>query len=182
MRKPFTVNPRRGLIVVLERMEGFLGQTYAYLALDTGATSNITDPGKLASIGQNPSTVPTQVCMTTGSGTAPALRLPIFRRAPMPSHPTAALPARLLPGRLCRLRATLLLTLCILTGCADNPLPPGTVKLVVWGLQYGEESKGLEARVREFERRHPHIKVSILSMGAGQMNPQKLMTAIVGNV
>jgi multiple sugar transport system permease protein len=51
----------------------------------------------------------------------------------------------------------------------------------VWGLQYGEESEGLRARVAEFERRHG-IKVSILSMGAGQMNPQKLMTAIVGRV
>ena len=36
--------------------------------------------------------------------------------------------------------------------------------------------------VAEFERRHPDIEVSILSMGAGGMNPQKLMTAIVGNV
>jgi multiple sugar transport system permease protein len=61
---------------------------------------------------------------------------------------------------------------------------PGTgrVKLVVWGLEYGEESKGLEARIKEFERRHPNIEVSALSMGAGGMNPQKLMTAIVGNV
>ena len=29
---------------------------------------------------------------------------------------------------------------------------------------------------------HPEIEVSVLSMGAGGMNPQKLMTAIVGNV
>jgi ABC-type sugar transport system permease subunit/ABC-type glycerol-3-phosphate transport system substrate-binding protein len=86
-----------------------------------------------------------------------------------------------LPARL-RL-APAVAALLILTGCADETLPPGTVKLVVWGLQYGEESKGLEARVREFERRHHNkIKVSILSMGAGQMNPQKLMTAIVGKV
>ncbi len=56
-----------------------------------------------------------------------------------------------------------------------------TPELVVWGLQYGEESEGLRARVAEFERR-AGIKVSILSMGAGQMNPQKLMTAIVGRV
>jgi ABC-type sugar transport system permease subunit/ABC-type glycerol-3-phosphate transport system substrate-binding protein len=70
----------------------------------------------------------------------------------------------------------------LLSGCADERIPPGAVKLVVWGLQFGEETKGLEARVREFEKRHPNVKCSILSMGAGTMNPQKLMTAIVGNV
>lgn len=69
-----------------------------------------------------------------------------------------------------------------LSGCADERLPPGTRRLVVWGLQYGEESQGLEARVLEFERRNPGVSVSVLSMGAGQMNPQKLMTAIVGRV
>ena len=74
------------------------------------------------------------------------------------------------------------LLLLVLTGCADERLPPGRIKLVVWGFQYGEETKGLEARVHEFEKRHPNIEVSILSMGAGTMNPQKLMTAIVGNV
>jgi len=68
-----------------------------------------------------------------------------------------------------------------LTGCAREDVPPGTTRLVVWGLQYGEESQGLRARVQAFERRH-RAKVSILSMGAGQMNPQKLMTAIVGRV
>jgi len=67
-------------------------------------------------------------------------------------------------------------------GCAETRAPSGKVKLVVWGMQYGDESKGLEAQIREFERRHPEIAVSILSMGAGGMNPQKLMTAIVGNV
>ena len=54
------------------------------------------------------------------------------------------------------------------------------VKLVVWGLQPSEEAAGLRAQVREFERRNPGVKVSILGMGAGQMNPQKLMTSIVG--
>jgi multiple sugar transport system permease protein len=43
-----------------------------------------------------------------------------------------------------------------------------------------EEAAGQRAMVAEFEKRHPGVKVSILSMGAGQMNPQKLMTAIVG--
>jgi multiple sugar transport system permease protein len=83
-----------------------------------------------------------------------------------------------------RLLHLLLLTslLTLIAGCSDSARTSGKTRLVVWGLQYGEESKGLEARVREFERRNPDIQVSILSMGAGQMNPQKLMTAIVGNV
>ena len=56
------------------------------------------------------------------------------------------------------------------------------VKLVVWGLQSGKETAGLDAQVAEFERRNPDIDVSLLAMGAGGMNPQKLMTAIVGSV
>jgi multiple sugar transport system permease protein len=58
----------------------------------------------------------------------------------------------------------------------------GKIKLVVWGLQLGEETAGLQARIAEFERRHPTIRVSVLSMGAGSMDPQKLMTSIVGKV
>jgi ABC-type sugar transport system permease subunit/ABC-type glycerol-3-phosphate transport system substrate-binding protein len=58
--------------------------------------------------------------------------------------------------------------------------PP--VRLVVWGLESGEETKDQDAQIAEFERRHPNIQVSALSMGAGAMNPQKLMTAIVGGV
>ncbi len=53
-------------------------------------------------------------------------------------------------------------------------------KLVVWGLQTGPETAGLNAQIAEFERRNPDIDVSLLSIGAGSMNPQKLMTAIVG--
>src|ERR1051325_6905912 len=75
------------------------------------------------------------------------------------------------------------LLLCLLlSGCSEQKPANGRTKIVVWGLQYGEESKGLEGRVKEVERRHPGIEGSILSMGAGGMNPQKLMTAIVGNV
>ncbi len=55
-------------------------------------------------------------------------------------------------------------------------------KLIVWGLQSGKETKALDAQVAEFEKRNPDIDVSLLSMGAGSMNPQKLMTAIVGGV
>ncbi len=74
------------------------------------------------------------------------------------------------------------LLLISLTGCFQDKLPPGTIRLVVWGLQFGSETKGLEARITAFERMHPHIHVSVLSMGAGSMNPQKLMTAIAGGI
>ncbi|NUQ71148.1 MAG: extracellular solute-binding protein [Chthonomonadales bacterium] len=83
---------------------------------------------------------------------------------------------RTAPAILLSILAILLLTLT--QGCTRSEQ---SSDLVVWGLQYGEESEGLRARVQEFERR-TGIKVSVLSMGAGQMNPQKLMTAIVGNV
>ena len=55
-------------------------------------------------------------------------------------------------------------------------------KLVVWGLEVGKESAGLVAQIAEFEKLNPDIHVSVLSMGAGSMNPQKLMTSIVGGV
>lgn len=74
-----------------------------------------------------------------------------------------------------------LVALAMLTGA-----PPVSAQakrdLIVWGLGFGPDSKGFEAVVREFERRHPDIRVRILSMGAGRMDPQKLMTSIVGNV
>ncbi len=53
---------------------------------------------------------------------------------------------------------------------------------MVWGLGVSPDSKGQDAVIREFERRNPDINVRILSMGAGGMNPQKLLTSIVGNV
>lgn len=54
--------------------------------------------------------------------------------------------------------------------------------VVVWGRALGGDTKGIEAVVRAFERRFPQYKVRMLSMGAGGMNPQKLMTSIVGRV
>jgi multiple sugar transport system permease protein len=71
---------------------------------------------------------------------------------------------------------------CVPLGCSRPDSATGKIKLVVWGLESGEETAGQDARIHEFERRHPNITVSSLSMGAGSMNPQKLMTAIVGNV
>jgi multiple sugar transport system permease protein len=55
-------------------------------------------------------------------------------------------------------------------------------KLVVWGLPSGEWTRGRDAAIAEFMRRHADIEVVSLSMGAGGMNPQKLMTSIVGGV
>lgn len=54
--------------------------------------------------------------------------------------------------------------------------------VTVWGMGYGPESKGLEALVRAFEAKNPDLKIRMLSMGAGRMKPEKLMTSIVGNV
>jgi multiple sugar transport system permease protein len=61
-----------------------------------------------------------------------------------------------------------------------RPDPRGLV--TVWGIGLGPDSKGTEAVIKEFEKRNPDLRVRILSMGAGRMNPQKLMTSIVGNV
>lgn len=61
---------------------------------------------------------------------------------------------------------------------ADTSRP---IKLVVWGYSPDESNKAdLAAREAAFEKMHPNIEISLLSMGAGAMNPQKLMTAIVG--
>ncbi len=62
------------------------------------------------------------------------------------------------------------------------PAPAERVKLIVWGLEQGKDSAGLDAQIATFEKRNPDIDVALLSMGAGAMNPQKLMTSIVGGV
>lgn len=77
------------------------------------------------------------------------------------------------------------LSLCLLItlvaiGAVGSASAKKTTKLIVWGLQSSEEMAGQRAQVAEFEKRNPGVKVSMLSMGAGNMNPQKLMTAIVG--
>lgn len=86
----------------------------------------------------------------------------------------------------CRILLRLLLpALCCVCGLFSPPAfaqAEERTKLIVWGLQPGKETAGLDAAVRVFEERNPDIKVSLLSMGAGAMNPQKLMTSIVGGV
>ncbi len=52
----------------------------------------------------------------------------------------------------------------------------------VWGLTPGPDSKGQEAVISAFERLNPDLKIKSTKMGAGDMNPQKLLTAIVGKV
>ena len=78
------------------------------------------------------------------------------------------------------------LVLALLTSTAisqsTSPQVSGKREVVLWGLSLGPETKGQDAVIREFERRNPDIKVKLLSMGAGRMDPQKLMTSIVGNV
>ncbi|MHB1001525.1 MAG: extracellular solute-binding protein [Armatimonadota bacterium] len=69
----------------------------------------------------------------------------------------------------------------LIAGCSQKQEVKKT-KLVVWGLPTGEDWKGLDAAIAEFERRHPGIEVRNMNMGAGGMNPQKLLTAIVGKV
>lgn len=73
-----------------------------------------------------------------------------------------------------------LFLMVFLGGC--QPSSPGRVKLMVWGLASTEETKGLDATVAAFEARNPDVDVVLLSMGAGGMNPQKLMTSIAGDV
>lgn len=49
--------------------------------------------------------------------------------------------------------------------------------LSVWGAPQGPDSIAI---AQAFEGRHPGVKVRMLGLGVGHMNPQKLLTAIVG--
>lgn len=75
-----------------------------------------------------------------------------------------------------------LIALTSFAGLSPAQSAPKKRDLVIWGISVGPETKGQEAVIREFERRNPDIRVRLLSMGAGRMDPQKLMTSIVGNV
>lgn len=80
-------------------------------------------------------------------------------------------------GYVKRATALLLFLLAASFGLAQKRTP-----IVIWGQALNLDSKGIEAVVHEFERRHPEYEVKLSSMGAGEMNPQKLLTSIVGNV
>ncbi len=73
---------------------------------------------------------------------------------------------------------TLLSLLAIAASCLAVERKP----IVIWGQALGPDSKGFEAVIREFEKRHPEYEIHALGLGAGNMNPQKLMTSIVGKV
>ncbi|MBX3096666.1 MAG: extracellular solute-binding protein [Fimbriimonadaceae bacterium] len=74
------------------------------------------------------------------------------------------------------------LIFALLLGLATSVSASERQPIIVWGLAPGPDSKGTDALVREFERRYPQYEVKLLSMGAGEMNPQKLLTSIVGGV
>lgn len=80
------------------------------------------------------------------------------------------------------LAITLALLLAAVTLADPGTTSPRRTRLIVWGMTLGPDSKGDEAAIRAFERLNPDIEVRVLGMGAGGMNPQKLMTAIVGKV
>ena len=74
-----TFNAQQGLIIVPVRLWGAMGDTYARLALDTGATSTVVRTAILVSIGYDPAVAPERVQVTTGSGVEFVPRLAIDR-------------------------------------------------------------------------------------------------------
>lgn len=53
--------------------------------------------------------------------------------------------------------------------------------LSIWGASLGPDYiAGTLAVAQAFEAKHPGVRVRMLGLGAGHMNPQKLLTAIVG--
>ena len=80
--------------------------------------------------------------------------------------------------RICQVLALIAFVLSV-SGCGTRSK---TKNLTVWGVTIGPNDKGQNDVFREFERRNPGVKVQALTMGSGGMNPQKLMTSIVGGV
>lgn len=78
--------------------------------------------------------------------------------------------------------AASLLLFALTPGLSLAQNPEKQTILNVWGIRQNPDNKGQADVIREFELRNPDIRVRALSMGAGEMNPQKLMTAIVGGV
>ena len=70
-----------------------------------------------------------------------------------------------------------------MAGCGKAKAKP-KIRLMMWTYILPEQKAGQDAMDREFERRHPGVEVTRLAMSAGSvgnMDRQKLMTAIVGN-
>jgi ABC-type sugar transport system permease subunit/ABC-type glycerol-3-phosphate transport system substrate-binding protein len=69
----------------------------------------------------------------------------------------------------------------VLAGFIVAAIGRAQTTLSVWGAQLDPDSiAGTLAVAQAFELSHPGVKVRMLGMGAGHMNPQKLLTAIVG--
>jgi hypothetical protein len=64
----FPFNPQQGLILVSAELEGPAGNAGLRLALDAGATDSTIAAAALAAVGYDPTSVPTQVDVITGSG------------------------------------------------------------------------------------------------------------------
>ncbi len=75
--------------------------------------------------------------------------------------------------------AAALLAALLIPGLAQVPKQRD---LIIWGQALGPDSKGTEALVHAFAAAYPQYNVRLLSLGTGGMDPQKLMTSIVGNV
>lgn len=77
---------------------------------------------------------------------------------------------------------TLMAAILLLAIATSTATAAGRTRLVIWGTASGDESKGEQAMLSAFEQCHPNVRLVSLNMGAGAMNPQKLMTSIVGGV
>lgn len=77
MKLPF--DPQHHLIGITVRLFGPEGDTYAYLALDTGATSTMICKEILELIGYDPDSLLKTVNFTTGSGVESAARVTVER-------------------------------------------------------------------------------------------------------
>ena len=64
----FGFNPQAGLILVTAQIWGPSGDTYARLALDTGASATVIREAKLTYVGYDPAAAASRVQITTGSG------------------------------------------------------------------------------------------------------------------
>src|ERR1700722_3010544 len=85
-------------------------------------------------------------------------------------------------SRMFRVILVLALATLALIRFGNAQVPRERQDFVIWGVAQNADSKGTEAVVHAFQAAHPEYNVRLLSMGAGGMDPQQLMTSIVGNV
>jgi len=72
-------DPKQGPVVVQVKLCGPAGDTYAELALDTGATSTVVNTGVLVSVGYDVAAAADRLWITTGSGIEFVPRLSLCR-------------------------------------------------------------------------------------------------------